>query len=266
MARSGLRLSIVAAACLWLMPSPFRTSLGFVAPAGRALQETASLQEIASLQQVVDRRGMLGVGALAALFPAQAPTAGAFEDADGSQYVTLDVDVQGGDGDATEKVILKLRPDWAPKGVKRFNTMMSLGDLDGTRIHHVRQEQGMVLFGFPEQATLPLPSIRNDLVRASNTRGTVGFKQRGGAHALGMNHREQELFINTQDNQHLDTFEVAPIGEIVEGMDVIDKVYGGYAARPHIQQIKREGSKYLDKEYPKLGKIVSAKYSDSVST
>eukprot|EP00930_Biecheleria_cincta_P026539 TRINITY_DN1869_c0_g1_i2.p1 TRINITY_DN1869_c0_g1~~TRINITY_DN1869_c0_g1_i2.p1 ORF type:complete len:258 (+),score=57.32 TRINITY_DN1869_c0_g1_i2:59-832(+) len=256
MARSGLRFGVVALACLWLLSSP----LGFVAPAGRALQEADALQ------QTVDRRGMLGLGALAALLPTQTPTAVAIDDlADRSQYVTLDVDVQGNDGDATERVVLKLRPDWAPRGVKRFHTIMDLGDLDGTRIHHVKKEKGMVLFGFPEEATLPLPGIKNDLVRASNTRGTVGFKQAGGGHAMSTNHREQELFINTKDNQHLDAFDVAPIGEIVEGMDVIDKVYDGYHSRPHLQRIKFEGSKYLDKEYPKLGKIVSAKYSDSAS-
>jgi len=255
-------LVVVALAGVWILPFPFPAGLGFLAPAG-----SASSQEAASKttrQQAVDRRGILGLGALASLFPAQAPNARASGDEDRSHYVTMDVDVQGGDGTETESVVLKLRPDWAPRGVKRFHTIMDLGDLDGTRIHHVKKEKGMVLFGFPAEATLPLPSIKNDLARASNLRGTVGFKQVGGG-SWSMNHREQELFINTKDNQHLDTFEVAPIGEIVEGMDVIDRVFGGYNGRPHLQRIKREGSKYLDEEYPQLGKIVSAKYGETVS-
>jgi len=255
-------LVVVALAGVWILPFPVPAGLGFVAPAG-----SASSQEAASKttrQQAVDRRGILGLGALASLFPAQAPNARALSDGDRSQYVTMDVDVQGGDGTQTESVVLRLRPEWAPRGVKRFHTIMDLGDLDGTRIHHVRKEKGMVLFGFPAEATLPLPSIKNDFSRASNLRGTVGFKQVGGGHAMSMNHREQELFINTKDNQHLDSYEVAPIGEIVQGMDVIDRVYGGYNARPHLQRIKREGSKYLDEEYPQLGKIVSAKYSETL--
>eukprot|EP00930_Biecheleria_cincta_P026538 TRINITY_DN1869_c0_g1_i1.p1 TRINITY_DN1869_c0_g1~~TRINITY_DN1869_c0_g1_i1.p1 ORF type:complete len:277 (+),score=48.70 TRINITY_DN1869_c0_g1_i1:58-888(+) len=256
--RSGIRLIVVALAGVWMLPFPFPAGLGFVAPAGSASSHEAASKT--TLQQAVDRRGLLGLGALATLFPAQAPTARAFGDEDRSEYVTLHVDVKGGDGTETEPVVLKLHPDWAPRGVKRFHTIMNLGDLDGTRIHHVRKEKGMVLFGLPAEPTLPLPSIKNDLVRASNVRGTVGFKQLGGGHALDMNHREQELFINTKDNQHLDLFDVAPIGEIVEGMDVIDRVYGGYNARPHLQRIKREGSKYLDEEYPQLGRIVSASY------
>ena len=130
---------VVALAGVWILPFPFPAGLGFVAPAG-----SASLQEAASKtarQQAVDRRGILGLGALATLFPAQAPKARASDDEDLSQYVTLDVDVQGGDGTETESVVLKLRPDWAPRGVKRFHTIMDLGDLDGTRIHHVRKEK-----------------------------------------------------------------------------------------------------------------------------
>lgn len=246
-------MAMVALAGVWILPFPFPAGLGFLAPAGRALPEAASK----TAQEQVDRRDVLSMGALATLFPAQAPSALAVDEADRSQYIMMDVDVEGGDGSKTEKVVLKLHPDWAPRGVKRFHTLMNLGDLDGTRIHHVKKEKGMVLFGFPEEATLPLPPIKNDLAKASNKRGTVGFKQVG--------HREQELFINTQDNQHLDAYDVAPIGEIIEGMDVIDKVYGGYAGRPHLQKIKYEGSKYLDKEFPRLGRIVSAKYGEQVS-
>lgn len=254
---------VVALASVWILPFPFPAGLGFVTPAGSASSQEAVSKTIRV--QAVDRRGILGLGALATLLPAQAPSARAWNDEDRSQYVTMDVDIEGGDGTETESVVLKLRPDWAPRGVKRFHTIMNLGDLDGTRIHHVRKEKGMVLFGFPAEATLPLPGIKNDLARASNVRGTVGFKQVGGGHALSLNRREQELFINTKDNQHLDRFDVAPIGEIVEGMDVIDRVYAGYHSRPHLDRIKREGSKYLDEEYPQLGKIVSAKYNEPVS-
>lgn len=246
-------MAMVALAGVWLLPFPFPAGLGFLTPAERASPEASSK----TTTQQVDRRGILGMSALATLFPAHAPSARAVDEADRSDYITMDVDVEGGDGVETERVVLKLHPDWAPKGVTRFHTLMNLGDLDGSRIHHVKKEKGMVLFGFPEEATLPLPGIKNDIARASNLRGTVGFKQVG--------HREQEMYINTQDNQHLDAYDVAPIGEIVEGMDVIDRVYGGYFGRPMLQKIKREGSKYLDQEFPKLGKIVSAKYSQPAS-
>ena len=56
----------------------------------------------------------------------------------------------------------------------------------------------------------------------------------------------------------------APFGEVIEGMDVVDKLYTGYgegAPRgkgPDQGRIQTEGNAYLTKEFPKLDYIKKA--------
>ena len=64
--------------------------------------------------------------------------------------------------------VLKLHPEWAPRGVRRFVSMLRMGDLEGSRIHHV--QKNAVLFGLPAEPTLELDKIRNDRVRAARRR------------------------------------------------------------------------------------------------
>jgi len=203
------------------------------------------------------RRNLLVAGGASLLLGERANAWG--EDEEDHPLVAFDVDVEGGDGMQTERVVLKLHPEWAPRGVRRFASMMRMGDLEGSRLHHVDKDFG-VFFGLPAEPTLELDKIRNDRVRVSNKRGTVAFKAGG---LLRQSHsRSQELFINTKDNSHLDKDGIAPIAEVVEGMDAIDKAYAGYGRAPDVQQIKRKGTQYLDTEFPKLGRIVSVHGDD----
>jgi peptidyl-prolyl cis-trans isomerase A (cyclophilin A) len=89
----------------------------------------------------------------------------------------------------------------------------------------------------------------------SNLRGFVSF-----AKESGPNTRYTMVFINYKDNSYLDTDGFAPFGQVVEGMDVVDKLYGGYgrANVPDQRRIKREGESYLAAEYPKLDVIKRA--------
>jgi peptidyl-prolyl cis-trans isomerase A (cyclophilin A) len=69
------------------------------------------------------------------------------------------------------------------------------------------------------------------------------------------------VFINYKDNSYLDADGFAPFGQVVVGMDVVDKLYGGYgrANVPDQRRIKSEGNAYLMAEYPKLDFIKSAR-------
>ena len=100
--------------------------------------------------------------------------------------------------------------------------------------------------------------IRDDPIKKSNLRGFVSY-----AH-LGPNSRTTQIFINLRDNSSLDKDGFAPFGEVVEGMDVVERLwssYGEVAPRgtgPDPAKIELEGNAYLDEEFPRLDSIVRA--------
>ena len=73
------------------------------------------------------------------------------------------------------------------------------------------------------------------------------------------NSRTTQLFINYVDNARLDGMGFAPFGEVVgKGMDVVRKIYN-CGEKPNQGQIQSAGNSYLDKSFPDLSKIVSAR-------
>ena len=77
--------------------------------------------------------------------------------------------------------------------------------------------------------------------------------------------RWTQVYINLVDNVRLDDGGFAPFGRVVEGMDVVDRIYAGYGEdagggmrRGDQSRILAEGNLYLDGEYPELTRIVRA--------
>jgi len=83
----------------------------------------------------------------------------------------------------------------------------------------------------------------------SNQRGFLSF-----ARESTPNSRYTMVFINFKDNSYLDKEGFAPFGEVVTGMDVVEKLYSEYGRTnvPDQRRITREGNAYLATEYPKL--------------
>ena len=72
------------------------------------------------------------------------------------------------------------------------------------------------------------------------------------------NSRSTQLFVNFGNNSFLDKQRFAPFGKVTEGMDVVDSIYSGYGEQPDQGRITAEGKKYLDANYPKLDRILTA--------
>lgn len=158
-------------------------------------------------------------------------------------------------------VVIEVHRDWAPLGADRFYNLVKGGYYDDTRIYRV-VEGFMAQFGlngdpYVNQAW-KTEYLVDDSVTHSNTRGRVAFAK-GGLHT-----RTTEVFISYKDNSSLDDNGFAPIGEVVEGMDVADAFYADYGDGPprgdgpYQAMAAARGNEYFDAEFPELTRIVRA--------
>lgn len=106
-------------------------------------------------------------------------------------------------------------------------------------------------------------NIPDDPVKSTNARGSVTFAM------AGKNTRTTQIFFNTVNNKFLDGQGFAPFATVASGMDVIDALYSKYGEGgrgdgsdgrgPSQGRINQEGNDYLNKLFPKLSYIVSAR-------
>jgi peptidyl-prolyl cis-trans isomerase A (cyclophilin A) len=158
-------------------------------------------------------------------------------------------------------VVVLVHRDWAPLGVDRFYNLVKNGFFDDTRVYRVL-EGFMAQFGMNGSPRVNLTwrnkILVDDPVAHSNTRGTMSFAKGG------PNSRTTELFINFRDNAALDERGFAPIAEVMEGMDVVDRFYSGYGdgpprgEGPYQAQVQAQGNAYLDASFPELTRIERA--------
>jgi peptidyl-prolyl cis-trans isomerase A (cyclophilin A) len=148
---------------------------------------------------------------------------------------------------------------WAPLGADRFYNLVKNGFFTNAAFFRVvvSPRPFIVQFGLNANPAINKAwehaNIKDDPVMGSNTRGTLVFA------TAGPNTRTTQLFINLNNNAPLDASGFAPFGTITDGMDVVDKIYPGYAERPDQQRITEEGDAYLVKNFPMIDKIKAAK-------
>ncbi|HEY4357315.1 MAG TPA: peptidylprolyl isomerase [Acidobacteriaceae bacterium] len=152
--------------------------------------------------------------------------------------------------------------DWSPNGADRFYELVRAGYYDDSRFFRVVPGR-WVQFGIsgkPEVAQKwRHETIPDDRLTHHNTRGYVAFSN------TGPNTRSTQVYINTGDNSARNDSEAAfaPFGQVVEGMDVVDKLYGGYGEHSgsgmragHQDAMFAGGNTYMDREFPKLDKLL----------
>lgn len=149
--------------------------------------------------------------------------------------------------------------DWAPLGADRFYNLVRAGFFNNLYFFRAIPNF-MVQFGMSGtpavNAVWEKAEIKDDPVKQSNKRGYLTFA------TAGPNTRTTQMFINLKDNAFLDSMGFAPIGEVTDGMDIMDKLYTGYGDPPRGPdqgKIAAEGKAYLDKNFPQLDSIKTAK-------
>jgi len=154
--------------------------------------------------------------------------------------------------------VIEVEREWAPLAADRFFNLVKNGFYDGSRFFRVL-DKFMAQFGLnadPEvQSAWQSANLPDEPVKKSNTRGWVTFTRESSP-----NSRYTMVFINYKDNSYLDADGFAPFGQVVSGMDVVDRLYSGYGRQnvPDQRRIVREGNAYLLAEYPKLDYIKTA--------
>ncbi len=153
------------------------------------------------------------------------------------------------------RFVVEVHRDWAPKGADRFYNLVKNGFYDGDRFFRV-VPNFMVQFGLngdPNiQGVWRNANITDDPVKESNKRGYITFA------TAGPNTRTTQVFINFKDNTGLDRQGFAPFGQVVEGMDVVDKINAQYREEPNQAMIQSQGNAYLQKNFPKLDYVKKA--------
>ena len=157
--------------------------------------------------------------------------------------------------------VIAVHRRWAPLGADRFYNLVRSGYYDDVRFFRVISGF-MVQFGIHGDPSVAAAwrdrRIADDPVRRTNLRSFVSFA------TAGPGTRTTQVFINFGSNDQLDGMGFAPFGQVVEGMDVVDKLYAGYgegAPRgrgPDQGRLQAEGNAYLQRAFPRMDYIKRA--------
>jgi len=151
--------------------------------------------------------------------------------------------------------VIEVNREWAPVGADRFHELVTRGFFDECRFFRVVPDF-MVQFGINGDPAVQKEwrdaKIKDDKVTQSNKRGYITFA------TSGPDSRTSQVFINFKDNKFLDRMGFAPFGQVVEGMDVVEKIYSEDGESPDQSSIQSDGNAYLKKSFPKLDYIKKA--------
>ncbi|HMD36680.1 MAG TPA: peptidylprolyl isomerase [Vicinamibacterales bacterium] len=153
------------------------------------------------------------------------------------------------------KFVVEVHREWAPKAADRFYNLVKNGFYDECRFFRVVPDF-MVQFGIngdPDvQSHWRAANITDDPVKQSNKRGYITFA------TAGKDTRTTQVFINFKANAGLDAQGFAPFGEVISGMETVDKINAEYEQKPNQGSIQQNGNTYLKASFPKLDYVKHA--------
>jgi len=147
-------------------------------------------------------------------------------------------------------------------GADRFYHLVETGFYDDSRFYRVIRaaSRSFGIPGAPGIAASGETSGSRTTVRASNVRGSFAYAM------TGPSARTTQIYINTGDQSRQDGDGFAPIGKVIEGMEVVDNLYSGYGENSgggmragRQGKLFGEGNAYLDSEFPLLDRLVRAR-------
>ena len=144
---------------------------------------------------------------------------------------------------------------WAPNAADHFYTLVKNGFYDEARFFRV-VPNFMVQFGIAADPAVQAKfkgTIKDDPVKESNKKGFVTFAQ-----TSAPNSRSTQIFVNFKDNSFLDSQRFAPFGQVLSGMDAVEKINADSGEKPNQGSIQAEGNKYLKATFPKLDYVKKA--------
>ncbi len=202
---------------------------------------------------------LLGIPALRSPTPAAPTPASPFEPGNrGPAVFRVKIETTAG------SFVIEAHRAWSPHGADRFHELVRDGYFNDSRFFRVVPGR-WVQFGIsgdPQTAERwRHRTIPDDPLVEHNTAGFVAFAN------TGPNTRSTEVYINTGDNSSRIDGEngFAPFGQVVEGMDTVEKLYGGYGEHSgggmragHQDPMFAGGNAYMDQAFPKLDKLIRA--------
>lgn len=156
--------------------------------------------------------------------------------------------------------VIEVHRAWAPRGADRFFNLIRAGYYDDSRF--TRVVPGFIAqFGVARDSAINAVwasrAFADDSVKQTNVRGTLAFAM------TGPNARTTQIYVNLVDNTRLDAQGFSPIGRVVDGMAVVDSLYGGYGensgggVRAGKQgPLRNGGNAYVDREFPRLDHLI----------
>lgn len=150
--------------------------------------------------------------------------------------------------------IVEVHRDWAPLGAARFEELVKDGYYDNSAFFRV-VPNFVIQFGIaadPKMTAKWNKPIKDDEPVRTNSYKSLAFA------TMGPETRTTQIFINLRSNQILDKQGFAPFATVIEGMDVVEKLYAGHGEGPDQPKIEKQGNRYLKASFPKLDYIIRA--------